>query len=444
MTSIAANPPTSTDAHAWTSSVPVAARRWLAAGGGLVALALLDQGVVSVTRFLTNVAIGRTCGKDELGLYALGFSILLLVVCAQESLITTPYTVLRNRRRGKGRSAMAASALVGHSFLLAMCFFLGLVAFVVLHAAGERQTAVVALCIAIGIIGTLMREFARRLAMAHLHMGVAVLIDSVFAILLMASLLIAVRLAALSAAVAYALVAAASAAVAVVWLIGSRERLHWMPRRFPTHWQASWKFGRWVFAGQIVLAASTAILPWLASAGGGSAAAGALAACLQIVLLTNPLVMAVGNVLTPSASQAAAEGPAHVRRLISRAAWWLALTMSAFCLAIFLSGDAILTLLYGDAFAGYGHPLAILALAALATAVALPADVGLQVLRRPDVNLRANVLGFAMTLVVAGAAVGSWGLLGISYGWLAGCMIASAWRMVGFARISAMAEGGAR
>jgi O-antigen/teichoic acid export membrane protein len=193
----------------------------------------------------------------------------------------------------------------------------------------------------------------------------------------------------------------------------------------------------------MVLAASTAILPWLAAAGGGSAAAGALAACLQIVLLTNPLVMAVGNLLTPTASRAAVEGPQRVRRVIARAAWWLALAMSAFCLVIFLSGDAILGLLYGSEFRGYGHALAILALAALATALALPADVGLQVLRRPEVNLRANLLGFAVTVIVAGAAVGTWGVLGIAYGWLAGCLLASAWRLVGFARISAAAEGGA-
>ena len=81
--------------------------------------------------------------------------------------------------------------------------------------------------------------------------------------------------------------------------------------------------------------------------------------------------------------------------------------------------------------------------AALATALALPADVGLQVLRRPEVNLRANLLGFAVTVIVAGAAVGTWGVLGIAYGWLAGCLLASAWRLVGFVRISAAAEGGA-
>ena len=75
---------------------------------------MVDQGVVSAARFVTNVVIGRACGKEELGLYALGFSVLLLVVCAQESLVTTPYTVFGNRLRGRRRAVRAASALLQH------------------------------------------------------------------------------------------------------------------------------------------------------------------------------------------------------------------------------------------------------------------------------------------------------------------------------------------
>ena len=44
------------------------------------ALSVLDQGVVSGTRFLTTVLIGRACAPEELGLYSLGFSVVLIVL----------------------------------------------------------------------------------------------------------------------------------------------------------------------------------------------------------------------------------------------------------------------------------------------------------------------------------------------------------------------------
>jgi O-antigen/teichoic acid export membrane protein len=443
MTSTAVNTPTYAAPAACPRPVPAQGKRLLGAGAVLILLALLDQGVVSAARFLTNVIIGRVCGKEELGLYALGFSVLLLIVCAQEALVTTPYTVFGNRLQGARRAARAASALLQHGLLTLVCVIGGVLGAVVLFAANQRQMAWVVLAIALGIAGTLMREFARRVALAHLSVGAATLVDSVFAVLCVGGLLLAARWGVLSAEWAYLIVGVACAAVAMGWLLASRDTFRRAPGSFQTDCGETWRFGRWVFAGQIVLAASTALLPWLAAAARGSAEAGALSACLQIVLLTNPLVIAAGSLLTPQAARAAAVGPRAVRAVTRPAAWWLAAAMSAFCLLVLLGGERAMSLVYGGQFQGYGHTLAVLALAALATAVALPDDVGLQAIQRPDVNLRANVLGLLATLAVAGLAVGPLGVLGIAYGWLAGCTLASTWRMIGFARASAAAEGGA-
>ena len=59
--------------------------------------------------------------------------------------------------------------------------------------AGEQRMAWLVLAVALGIAGTLMREFARRVALAHLRAGVAALIDTVFALLMIGGLLWAAR-----------------------------------------------------------------------------------------------------------------------------------------------------------------------------------------------------------------------------------------------------------
>ena len=54
------------------SGVWTALKRTLA---GDHALAILDQVVVSGTRFVTSIIVGRACGPHELGDYTLGFTL---------------------------------------------------------------------------------------------------------------------------------------------------------------------------------------------------------------------------------------------------------------------------------------------------------------------------------------------------------------------------------
>src|SRR5664280_807115 len=56
---------------------------------GIISLA--DQAVASATNFLTGIIIARACSKEELGLYMLGFSLVVFVTDMQTSLIATPY-----------------------------------------------------------------------------------------------------------------------------------------------------------------------------------------------------------------------------------------------------------------------------------------------------------------------------------------------------------------
>ena len=67
-------------------------------------LSLADQAVVSATNFATGVIVARTCSREELGLYMLGFSVILLATDLQTSLISTPYMVYAPRLKGRAHA----------------------------------------------------------------------------------------------------------------------------------------------------------------------------------------------------------------------------------------------------------------------------------------------------------------------------------------------------
>src|SRR4051794_27656768 len=97
-------------------------------------MALVDQALVSGTRFLATIIVGRCCGPRELGTYSLAFSLLVLGGCFQEAIVTTPYAVLGQRLRRRSRSMYAGaiarmhfSAAVGGAILLVALAVIGLV-----------------------------------------------------------------------------------------------------------------------------------------------------------------------------------------------------------------------------------------------------------------------------------------------------------------------------
>ena len=76
--------------------------KMLRAVSGTHVSALFDQAVVSGASFLTMILIGRWTNPVELGLYAIGASILLSFLATQQTLISLPYqrAALLPRRNG--------------------------------------------------------------------------------------------------------------------------------------------------------------------------------------------------------------------------------------------------------------------------------------------------------------------------------------------------------
>jgi len=83
------------------------------------AVALFDQGIVSLTSFLTALLVGRTCGKVELGIFTLAWTLLSVISELSGALITTPYTVF-SPRFSRGRNRRYLGSMVVHQAALSL------------------------------------------------------------------------------------------------------------------------------------------------------------------------------------------------------------------------------------------------------------------------------------------------------------------------------------
>ena len=193
-------------------------------------LSLIDQGVVSGTNFLTTVLIGRVCGVDELGIYSLGFSLLVFTTNIHESLILAPYTVYVNRLEPQKRAEYAGSILIHHILLSAVAMLcLSAFAFALMLEFGP-QRLILLIWLLVGVVPfTLLKEFGRRFMLAHLHLMTTLILDIAVAILQIGGLLWLAYTDNLSGIIAFYAVGVASGVGGVIWLVltGTKMRVRW-------------------------------------------------------------------------------------------------------------------------------------------------------------------------------------------------------------------------
>lgn len=402
-------------------------------------VSLVDQIVVSGTNFITTILVGRSGGPEELANYALGFTLVIMIISVLDALIAMPYTIYANRLEGAARAEYRGVVLLQCGLLSALAaFVLAGGGMAISTGIGPQGLAPVLYVLSAAIPFYILREFARQFAFAHLNSKTALQLDLCVGTLQIVCIAALAAGGILSAVTAYAAIGAVYAVVALTWLILSRnDFVVQRDKIFPVIRQ-NLTFGGWILAGRIVAQLNSDILVlWLIAFVLGSKATGIFAACMTVVHLSNPFVIGMGQVLTPRVAQAFADnGLREVQRVARKATLFMGLALSGFCIGAFLFGDEALRIFYGSQYDGNSHTITVLSVSILASALSMPAASSLLVLERPDVSLKASATGLLLTMTVASVLVFPLGVLGVAWGLLCGQIGASAVRWIVFRRMA--------
>jgi O-antigen/teichoic acid export membrane protein len=407
-----------------------------ALGQGVISL--FDQGIVSAANFLTGVIIARACSKEELGLYMLGFSLILMMNDLQSTLITTPYMVYAPRLKGRAHALYTGSTLLHQlGFCLLMMFAVACGALAVTNGVGPRALGPVLWALVVVIALFMLREHARRVSFARLKLKTAFLFDTFIAVGQIGALLVLARFRLLSASRAYWVIGLVCGLAVVGWL--------WSDRRFYeprmddalADLKKNWILGKWVFVSGLVWATGVNLYPWLLTAFHGAASTGVWAACLGVVSVANPVLLGIQNLVGPKISHVyAAKGPRALDRLVLKITAVMAVPMSLLCLVMFIWGGRLLTLLYGRQYAGNSLIVVLLSLNLLVTAVAFPLSRALFAINRADVDLVVNFTALFIMVTVGLWLVRAFGPIGAAIGLLGANFVTSLVRAGAFVRLS--------
>jgi len=412
----------------------------LAFGSG--SLAMVDQVVVSGTRFLTTILVGRIAGVSQLGLYVIGFATIVLGVCIQESMITTPYAVYANRRHGRGRKLYAGGALLQHIALAAMSIVaLGAIALVSQFVFHSSKFSLLFAMLTFVVPSSLSREFVRRMAFAHLNMRMALIFDGATAAIQVAVLMALVSLGSLATTTALMAAGIACLVTSVTWLIVRRDLFLFRLRYTRRVWAMNWSFGRWMAAGE-VSGAMTSYTPTLVLAAGfGTIAVGVYAACESIIRLCNPIILGVNNFIVPKTANAYSQGG---RKEIKRVVGVMVASMVSMMLVLvgvlLTLGDFVVRLLYGSEFQNHGSLVAVMALSIPLWGASCVLAGGLCAIEKTDDNFRAKLSGLGIAFLCCISLALAWGPHGAAIGLFAGSLATVVYQAAAFHRFTSSPE----
>lgn len=398
-------------------------------------IALCDQGIVSVTNFVTAVIIGRVCGKAELGVYTLALTLITIATGVISTLISAPYTVFAPRLVRSRRRRYLGSLLV-HQLVLSLGFALLISIVAVL---GRWQGWLSAGLSSVGtIIATViafisLREFIRSVSFAELRVEWAFSVDITSCVAQMAGLLLLAGGGALTVSRTYATIGVSTALAACGWLILHRSELEFDRRFYFPDLKGNWDFGKWVLCSGLLWQASGYLFPWVLAAFHGSSVTGVWAACAAIIALGNPVLLGLSNYVLPKISNIYATGGVRsMTRHVHRYSMLFVALLAPVVVFVSIFGERLLSDIYGGGYEGTRGVLLLLSINLLVVTVARPYSQGLFSLECAKADTFVNVIWVSLMIVAGIPAVRSYGALGAAAAMLASGSIAVAIKIAVF------------
>lgn len=380
-------------------------------------LSYADQALSSVSNFAAGLLIARAVGAAGYGSFAVALSVYVFALGVQRALVVEPMVLrigsvgshdaepdrtVRYADAGLRRSRRLSAAAGGLSAALAA------VAGPVL---GWETDVRFALCLGVAVWLLLAQDYWRWRHLSMRRPGAALAGDAVFAVVelsLLSVLALSDDLTVASGLAAIALGAGAAAGYEEV----RRRRTPLGEAAGRGRSTAAGTAASWLVAEFVLVWLSMQVTILMSSALLGTREAGVLRAATDLLGPHRTLALACVAVLLPRAARLAVQPGGLLHDEVRRTEGVLLALGGAYALAVGVTADRLVLLLYGDDFGGTGWVVRLTAVSYVLASLGLPAGVGLKAAGQLRALLAARAGGAVAHVTAAATATPVWGLRG--------------------------------
>jgi O-antigen/teichoic acid export membrane protein len=391
-------------------------KQTLQQGAGVV----FDQGLYSLTNFLTGVLLARTLMKEEYGIYVLALSLIITIMGIQRAVITVPYTVYSQKHSEEELNVYTGSVFIHQIILLliTIAFSLLFSKYFFLKEEIPSNTLFMLITFSIAAVGVLLRDFVRSYLLAKLAvrqsviMGVSVNIVQ----LLILALLYASN--SLTIHSAFFIVGGCSIIPSLYFFLRTSQ-IRVQTSRIFNDFNNNLKLGKWILGSTIISTLASQSYPWLLVFFADKSAVAILGVTLSLANIFGPLLQGINSYIFPKMAHSRQnDTPSEVIKIMKKAVILLSIIFGLWIICGALFGNHLLALIYSSKYAGYGSVLIIVILSSFISAVTGPLNSALDALERADISFKSLIAGLIVTVSVGIILTYQWGLYGAVIGML--------------------------
>ena len=400
-----------------------------------VILSVFDQGIVSLSNFLTTVIAARTLAPDQFGIFSLFYATLLILSGIQNALITGPIRVLGVQKTG-GETTSYFHAQIYLQLILGIVISLISVTVLIASASAKSSTGIsFSLC----VFFVQLQELARVILATRLSLVSLLLLDVLThsaRIVLVMMLAMGDELTTSSLFLAIGIPCAITASMFL--------RLHRMEgmqlKVLLMRALENWIFGRWSLVETFAYMVSSQFYFYITALMVSIESVGALNAVLSVLNLVNVLLSGVMGFAIPIARQRLLN--------VSFNAWksWLkrvgiALTMCVLVLwiAITVLARPLISFTFSDFYAEYAYLIQIIGFSYVFRSVNTVLIAAYRTAELPQVGSSAQLASAILSLLIAYPLIKTFGVGGAALGFV---VTQIAWTLVYmyYLRIGSLSE----
>jgi O-antigen/teichoic acid export membrane protein len=271
--------------------------------------AIADQGVVSLGNFLTTIILARAVSPEVYGVWTVILGLILFLNGFHASLITYPLSVCLAQDDDEMGELIVASLALTVLMVLPQALVLICATFLI-------GGPTLALWATVGLLFWQLQETTRRALMARLAFRTALFTDAISYLGQAALFWRLARNGKLSAEVGFLVIALTCAIAAVIQAITLKVR---RPAAINLReWIHSfWQTGRWLLASNIATNFGIQAVPWALFLFRGPAEAAGFQAISNLLGVSHPVMLSLGNIVIPAAARARVKEGLHAARRVA-------------------------------------------------------------------------------------------------------------------------------
>ncbi len=380
-------------------------------------MSITDQGLLSLSNFAINIHLSRILAPDQYGLFAIIFSVYLLILGFLQALVLEPLNIVGMTRYKKGlMTYFKKIAVIQFIISLALSLVVALIASVFLYINSYLAFPLFALVVASPFMSLffLVRRFCYLLHRPLLALtGTVIYITLLFAgyYYLMAEKDVSTS----NVMFLFGIVSSVCSVVIAVILYLKISAKSDCSVSSKVVLSKHWKLGKWVLGGTIIGWLSTSIYFPLVASFTGLEATAAFKAIDNLLLPMQQVITALSLIIVPRLAASINKTRFYLRATAIRLSVFFTVAVLLYLLVLFLWRDVLVHMLYGSGnrYIHYTWLLPLIGATLLARAIV---DIGigssLRILERFDVLFKSSVINSIFSLTLGVVLVWQLGILG--------------------------------